>query len=176
MKVVVASKNPVKIASAKEALENMWPEKAFEVLGASVPSGVADQPIGDEETLLGARNRAKAAVVAEPSADLYIGIEGGIMAQDGGYMTAAWIAVYDGKREGSARSAAFHLPPEVCRLLDTGLELGDADDQVFGSSNSKQAGGALGLLTDNKLTRTGLYVPAVMMALIPFLKKELYQL
>ena len=153
----------------------MWPEKAFEVIGISVPSGVPDQPIGDEETLQGARNRSLAASGKFPEADLYVGIEGGIMAQDGGYMTAAWIVVFDGKQEGNARSAAFHLPPAVCRLLDEGLELGDADDQVFGSSNSKQAGGALGLLTDNKLTRTGLYVPAVMMALIPFLKEELYR-
>jgi inosine/xanthosine triphosphatase len=174
MHVIVASRNPVKIAAARAALEAMWPKEAFEVEGLSVPSGVPDQPVGHEETIEGARNRTRNAQKAMPKADFWIGIEGGIVKQEGSYMTMAWIVVWDGKKEGLAQSAMFQLPPAVCELLDEGLELGDADDQVFGSSNSKQAGGALGLLTDGKLNRTGLYQPAAMMALIPFYRKAYF--
>jgi non-canonical (house-cleaning) NTP pyrophosphatase len=52
------------------------------------------------------------------------------------------------------------------------MELGDADDAVFGRSNSKQANGSIGLLTDDALTRTEYYVQAVIMALIPFKKPQ----
>jgi len=173
-KVVVASKNPVKVAAVRLALERTWPEKEFHVEGIAAASGVSDQPKGDEETLLGARNRTRNAQDAAPDADLWVGLEGGIVALDDTYMTKAWMVVWNGTREGVSQSACFQLPPAVCRLLDEGLELGDADDQVFGSQNSKQSGGALGLLTGNKLNRTELYVPAVMMALIPFAQSDLY--
>ncbi|MEZ4688598.1 MAG: inosine/xanthosine triphosphatase [Bacteroidia bacterium] len=176
MHIIVASRNPVKISATRLALETMWPDEAFEVEGFSAPSGVPDQPVGDKETILGARNRTRNAQTAMPDADLWIGIEGGIVKREGSYMTMAWIAVWDGKHEGLAQSAAFQLPPAVCKLLDEGFELGDADDRVFGSNNSKQAGGALGLLTQNKLTRTGLYRPAIMMALIPFYNEELFEM
>jgi non-canonical (house-cleaning) NTP pyrophosphatase len=53
--------------------------------------------------------------------------------------------------------------------------LGEADDLVFGRSNSKQANGAVGLLTDDAVTRTTYYVPAVIFALIPFKNAELYK-
>lgn len=55
-----------------------------------------------------------------------------------------------------------------------GKELGEADDLVFGQTNSKQANGAVGILTDNVLTRTTFYEPAVILALIPFKNPELY--
>jgi len=54
------------------------------------------------------------------------------------------------------------------------MELGDADDQVFSKNNSKQQNGAVGLLTDDVISRKSLYLPAVQMAFIPFLNSELY--
>ncbi|MEO7963075.1 MAG: DUF84 family protein, partial [Gemmatimonadaceae bacterium] len=44
----------------------------------AVPSGVPDQPWGDDETIRGARNRTVAARVAL-DADLGVGIEGGVI-------------------------------------------------------------------------------------------------
>jgi non-canonical (house-cleaning) NTP pyrophosphatase len=55
-----------------------------------------------------------------------------------------------------------------------GMELGDADDAVFGRSNSKQANGAVGILTGNVIDRAELYEQAVVLALIPFKNPELY--
>ena len=55
-----------------------------------------------------------------------------------------------------------------------GLELGQADDIVFGRSNSKQANGAVGILTDDVIDRAQLYEPAVIFALIPFKNPDLY--
>ena len=51
---------------------------------------------------------------------------------------------------------------------------GDADDVVFERSNSKQANGAVGLLTGDVITRASLYAHAVVLALIPFRNMELY--
>ena len=48
------------------------------------------------------------------------------------------------------------------------MELGHADDQVFKRDNSKQANGAIGILTNNVIDREAYYIHAVIMALVPF--------
>jgi len=66
------------------------------------------------------------------------------------------------------------LPKEVSKLIDEGLELGEADDQVFQRQNSKQQNGAVGLLTQDIITRTTYYQEAIILALVPFINSELY--
>ncbi len=45
---------------------------------------------------------------------------------------------------------------------------------VFGQTNSKQKQGAVGLLTQSKVTRSQLYQQAVQPALIPFVNPGLF--
>jgi non-canonical (house-cleaning) NTP pyrophosphatase len=59
-------------------------------------------------------------------------------------------------------------------LIDTGKELGEADDIVFGHTNSKQKNGAVGILTGNVIVRTSYYTEAVILASIPFKNAEIY--
>lgn len=173
-KLVVASKNPVKIESALAGFQEMFPKQEFTVEGISVPSGVSDQPMGDEETYQGAWNRVQAARAALPEASFWIGIEGGNIRKENDMEVMAWIIVQSADRLGKARTAGFYLPPKVIELVNDGYELGHADDLVFGVDNSKQTGGSSGLLTDGVMNRKRFYVPAVILALIPFLKPTLY--
>ncbi|MGD9929164.1 MAG: inosine/xanthosine triphosphatase [Mangrovibacterium sp.] len=173
MKIVVASKNPVKMNAARNAFQLCFPEE-IDVSGVQVSSDVADQPMSEEETLLGARNRARKAAGSILDGDFYVGIEGGIEMLSGRMFAFAWIVVSDGRTEGEARTATFELPPEVGRLVLGGMELGDADDQVFSRQNSKQQNGAVGLLSHDRVTRETLYQQAMVLALIPFLNPKLY--
>ena len=171
--IVVASKNPVKIAAALEGFQRMFPGNTYSTNGINVPSSVPDQPFTDAETLHGALNRAQNAREQEPQADYWIGIEGGVEdtpGQTAGTLQSfAWIVIVDsGGRTGKARTAAFYQPEEVARLVRGGMELGHADDVVFGKSNSKQANGSVGLLTGDVIKREDYYVQAVILALIPF--------
>lgn len=167
--VMVGSLNPVKIEAARLGFEAIFPNKAWEMRGVSVPSGVSHQPIGDEETLAGAAERARAALNTSPDAEYGIGIEGGCAWLGDELLTMAWVVICGrGGHTGKARSAAFVLPKEIAVLVAEGLELGDADDRVFGQSNSKQKNGSIGLLTGDVITRASYYAPAVSMALIPF--------
>ncbi|MCI4670928.1 MAG: inosine/xanthosine triphosphatase [Bacteroidia bacterium] len=174
MNIVVASQNPVKLDAVQEGVEELWPNIDPDIIGLSVPSGVGAQPMTEMETLEGARNRVRRAIEHSPSANYWAGIEGGV--QDIGKKMAAfaWVVVSDGEKWGEARSATFFLPDEVAKLVRSGIELGEADDKVFGATNSKQKNGAIGLLTHNTITRTSLYVPAVIMAFIPFIRPEFY--
>ena len=89
-------------------------------------------------------------------------------------LTFAWIYIKGEKLIGKGRSASFFLPEKVADVVKQGKELGDADDIVFGKSNSKQQNGAVGILTGDVITRTALYVPAVILALVPFKNVSLY--
>jgi non-canonical (house-cleaning) NTP pyrophosphatase len=76
--------------------------------------------------------------------------------------------------DSQSQTGKFYLPPPVAELIHQGMELGQADDIVFGRSNSKQEDGAIGLLTKNVIDRTHLYEHAVILALVPFRNKNLY--
>lgn len=172
--VIIASSNPVKINAAREGFSKIFPDRSFEFKGIEVPSGVPDQPMTDEETLLGASNRASNARTAASEADFWVGIEGGIHETSEGMLAFAWVVVLSNEREGKSRTSTFYLPPKVTELIHAGIELGHANDQVFGEKNSKHKGGAVGSLTGGVLNRSEYYVQPVLLALIPFLNPEIY--
>ena len=66
------------------------------------------------------------------------------------------------------------LPPKIGELIKQGYELGTADDMFFGRENSKKTNGSVGLLTNDLVTRSQMFENAITMALIPFVKPELY--
>ncbi|OGM31513.1 inositol monophosphatase [Candidatus Woesebacteria bacterium RIFCSPHIGHO2_01_FULL_44_21] len=174
-RVVVASANPVKINTTEIGFAKMFPEVLFKVEGISAPSGVSDQPMSEEETMIGATNRANNVAKLVPNADYWVGIEGGLEERNGGMEGFAWIVVKSKNGKfGKGRTGAFFLPKKVVQLIKQGKELGEADDIVFGLKNSKQANGAVGILTGDVLTRTTFYEPAVILALIPFKNPRLY--
>lgn len=173
-KVIIASKNPVKIEAVKQGFEKMFPGETFEFMGISVPSGVKDQPFNSEETLKGATNRADNALNEIENADFCAGIEGGIEPIGEEMEAFAWVVIRSSKKYGKSRTGTFFLPKEVVKLIKKGKELGEADDIVFKRNNSKQQNGAVGILTGNVIDRTKYYSEAVVLALIPFKNTELY--
>jgi inosine/xanthosine triphosphatase len=173
--LVIASTNPVKVQAAVNGFRRMFPDAEVNAVTVSVSSEVAHQPLSDEETLRGALNRSRNAQSVHPDADYWIGIEGGIQSIGREMTASAWIVVRSKEMIGQARTGTFFLPPAVAELIRQGKELGEADDIVFGRSNSKQENGAVGLLTNNVINRAQLYEHAMILALIPFKNENLYQ-
>jgi len=173
-KVVIASKNPVKQAAVQNGFKAVFNYSNFDFAGISVESEVSDQPKNDQETLMGATNRANNARKLQPGASYWVGIEGGIEQNDNEMVAFAWVVIISENNTGKAKTASFFLPNKVVELVKEGKELGVADDEVFGTNNSKQKSGAVGLLTDNIIDRERYYTEAVILALIPFKKPHLY--
>lgn len=162
--VIVASLNPAKIKAVESAFVEVFPSQKFVFIGTSVDSGVSDQPMSSLETKLGAQNRVANAKKAIPKADYYVGLEAGIE----GNATFAWMLIEGQGLHGESRSSSLMLPPKVLKLIEQGQELGDAMDTVYGTTNIKQKGGAIGILTHNLLSRSKVYHQALILALIPF--------
>lgn len=172
--IVVASQNPVKAEAVLNGFQRLFPDEIFSVELISVPSSVSDQPMSDNAALTGAKNRAVNAKAAVPTGQFWVGVEGGCDFLNSEMVAFAWVVVLSDQLTGKARTALFQLPQEVQTLVESGLELGDADDRIFGEKNSKQKSGAVGLLTGEVVTRTSLYEQAVILALIPFKNPALY--
>lgn len=175
-RIVVASKNPVKLRATLEGFQALFPDEAFEIESIVVSSGVGDQPYSDEETLQGAIERAEAAWRRKSNgeAEYWVGIEGGVRETEHGMEAFAWVVVKSTSILGKGKTGTFFLPEAVAELVRDGKELGEADDIVFERQNSKQDVGAVGLLTNNLIDRTEFYKHATILALIPFKNPAYY--
>jgi inosine/xanthosine triphosphatase len=158
MKVAIGTLNRTKIA----AVQTVFSNEAYEFVFNQVPSGVSNQPFSDEETLQGAINRAKNALIKE-NADIGIGLEGGVVVEPNQTMWLCnWGALVD--RAGIvvvAGGARIPLPPEVANELMNGRELAEVMDEYTGKRNIRTNEGAIGVFTSGFVNRTDMYVHIV---------------
>jgi inosine/xanthosine triphosphatase len=175
VKVLVGSRNPVKIGAVRNALQPLFPDRDVACEGMHAPSGVADQPMTVAETREGAVNRMN--VCRERGgADFYVALEGGVDVTVDGPGTFGYVAIAHGDEVSIGCSAWLPLPPAVYEALLEGEELGHVMDRLFGTTNIKQQGGAIGLVTNGHATRESAYTQAMVLAMAPFLHPELYGL
>lgn len=170
--IAIGSSNPVKLAAARAVIARA--ARGATVVPIPVPSGVPDQPFGDEETITGARNRARAAREAL-DADLGLGLEGGVVDSPEGMRTCAWcVIVHRDGREGVGGSLAMPLPDAVAKMIREGMELGHAMDALVAERGTKHGKGAVGILTAGRIDRQAAYEVLVTYAMAPFVTPELY--
>lgn len=190
--VAVGSCNPCKLTAVTDAFSTVLsslpappqrsePQTEPTFHTYSAPSGVPDQPMGDAETLLGAKNRALAAAsmhleAAGAPAHFSVGLEGGIVDDGDTMWCMAYMAVYAPSTQafGVARTAAFALPPLMARLVREGVELGVADDIVTRRENSKQGEGTVGVLSNGAIPRGEYYRHALVLALSQWAAGDVY--
>jgi inosine/xanthosine triphosphatase len=172
MKIKVGTHNPLKVRATRNVMEKIYTN--VDVEGIEVDSGVGDQPIGLDETIQGAVNRARNAFL---DADLSVGIESGLLAAPHsitGYLDLQWCAIYDGERITLGVSAGFEYPPVVVEEVLKGQEVGEVMDEVTGVEKLGQKTGAVSILTKGLLDRTENTEQCVLMAMIPRMNKGVY--
>ncbi|WP_407568870.1 inosine/xanthosine triphosphatase [Deinococcus altitudinis] len=170
--VSAGSTNPAKLKPVQTVFGQVYP--GAEVQGISVPSGVREQPIGVEETTLGAINRARAALAGVPGAVFGAGLEGGVRFDGHGCWLFGVVAVVNGARLELGRTAELRLPEQVAERLRAGEELGPVMDTLTGERNIKQKAGTVGFLTGGLLTRSDVWRMALTLSLAPFMHPQLY--
>ena len=176
VRVAVGSDNPVKIEAVKVAAMRLFGDA--DVRGYAVQSGVADQPFEDE-TWEGARTRARLALARWPEADFGVGIEAGLFDTPaiGGLVDVQACVVLDhAGRFTYGHGPGFSYPADISEELRKGATVGDVLGRVSGIHDIGKKEGAVGYLARGHVTRTQLTEPAVLMAFLPRLRPELYQL
>lgn len=172
MLITVGSKNPNKLQAVKEAflLFQRFQDARFESFASN--SGVSDQPLGLDEIITGAKQRATHAFL---DCHLSVGLESGLIPVPqtrNGYMNISACAIYNGNSHFTSLGPAFELPAVIVKLvIEQKLELDEAIFQSGFSSNPRigYSEGIIGMLTDGVVTRKDYMIPAVTMALSGFL-------
>ncbi|MFS0574823.1 DUF84 family protein [Sporosarcina sp. 179-K 3D1 HS] len=155
MDFVIGSTNNAKVQAATEIIKRQYPSANLET--RDVASEVSDQPFGDEETMAGAVNRAKAAALTKKGA-VGIGLEGGVRMVGRQMYLCNWgaLSLPDGKIF-TAAGAQVPLPLEIAEQLLGGKELGPVVDEYFQASGIRQREGAIGMFTAHLVNRSQLF-------------------
>lgn len=155
MNIAIGTKNPVKIQAVKSAFEQAQLDADF--TSYDVPSEVSAQPISDEETRLGAVNRARHAQLKD-HAEVGIGLEGGVKWIEGTLYLCNWGALVTAEDTTfTAMGAGLPLPEEIAKGIEAGSELGPLMDHFTSRTGIRHAEGAIGVFTNNLITRQSMF-------------------
>lgn len=173
MRVVVGSQNPVKVEATHQAFAQYFDK--VEVIAEHVESGVQPFPMSQTETMTGAVNRAHTAFAKQSSTDFGVGIEGGLLSLDNRFFIQAFVAVVNATKLGLGRSGAIEVSKSLVAAIDSKSDTSKQTvDRILGRTNLFQREGVMGVLTQNRLTRTQVLRDAVIFALPKFLVPNYY--
>jgi inosine/xanthosine triphosphatase len=171
MRVTVGSGNPVKVRAVREVFRAIgFPAQ---VRGLRVTTDVSDQPF-DQEAVRGAMNRARAAL---GEGDYGVGIEAGLVwsPELSDYFDVQYCAVVDRSgRVTVGHGPGFAYPPKVLEKVKAGSTVGEAMARLTGIRGIGSKQGAIGYLTEGRLDRQRLTESAVLMAMVPRIRRDLY--
>jgi inosine/xanthosine triphosphatase len=185
--IAVGSTRKPKLAAVREAVDGMSDllaaDTSIEIVGVEVESGVNHTPLSCEESMRGARQRAEwLQQVANREAkpwNYFVGLEGGLAVIEDGerrVFLESWAYVSDGTRGHFGRSAAVELPETLAEeVFVRGTELSIAIDQFAGAAGIRDAQGAWGVLSGNKITRQEAFRFALIAAFAPFFNQTMYR-
>ena len=186
--IAVGSTRKPELAAVREAVDGMSDllaaETSIEIVGVEVESGVNHTPLSCEESMRGARQRAEwLQQVAKREAkpwNYFVGLEGGIAVIGDGerrVFLESWAYVSDGTRGHFGRSAAVELPEALAEeVFVRGKDLSITIDQFAGGeAGIRDAQGAWGVLSGNKITRQEAFRVALIAAFAPFFNQPMYR-
>lgn len=155
MDFMIGSVNVAKVTAANDVISHYFPHST--ISSVEVGSGVSNQPYGDEETRLGAINRALRAA-GKNGETIGIGLEGGVRLIDEQMYLCNWGALVlpNGKRF-TAGGAQIPLPQEIAVRVAAGNELGHVVDTYFELSGIRSKEGAIGMFTAGAVNRNDLF-------------------
>lgn len=171
MKVFVGTGNEVKVRAVERVLGRIY--ENVEVRGRKVDSGVSPQPY-DDDAVKGAAARAKQAI---GDGDLGVGIEAGLFRQEETrrHLDIQYCAIAD--RAGRITigcGPGFEHPPQIMKMVREGRTVGEAVEALTGIKDIGRKEGAIGYLTAGRMNRQELTEIAVLMAMVPRIRRRLY--
>lgn len=190
-RVRVGTMNAPKLEAVRAAFAAFAPQ--VQIDGVVVDSGVPEQPVGYDEIIRGARNRASLAAAAS-ECDFGVGIEDGLVplptadcgATVNAHMNVGCAAVTDGQRTAIGFSSAFAYPlaclepavrerKPIGEIFDRLWQQREADSSARGGPSASTSGN-IGRLSGGVLSRSEYARHGVLCALVAFLQPDLYEI
>lgn len=116
----IGTNNKEKVATAHKVLKQVIMDEEFKLEGLDVPSGFGETPV-DEETKLGAHNRAKA--LLNMGCDYALGVESGLVERYGDTYEEAWCCIMSKSGIWYGYSSGLKVPNILTKMMkERGLE------------------------------------------------------
>ena len=173
LKVAVGSTNEVKV----EAVRSVFAQAFGLVEVASVkPDDTFERQPMEERVVEGAVRRAKLAL-ERTGADFGVGVEAGLFYNKSldRFLDVQYCAIVDASgRLTVGHGPGFEYPPSVVESVLKGGTVGDTMSVITDIEDIGRKQGSIGYLSDGMIDRRRLTEIAVLMALIPRIRRELY--
>lgn len=156
MNWIIGSNSPAKIKTAEKVITQITSLAGpdLSVTGFAADSGVGNTP-RDQETFMGAQNRAIYCQAANPKADYWVGLESGLAKRYGHIFEEAWACVIS--KDGQTvygYSSGLKVPDSVlARMADTQLEHWQVMPTIRAEKGLEDEKDTWGNYTGNQLLR-----------------------
>jgi inosine/xanthosine triphosphatase len=177
LRVAVGTSNRVKVEAVTQAFRTAFPGLAVKVRQIRVRSGVPEQPT-EAETYRGAQLRAERALAASHDADYAVGVEAGLMRSAilGRHLDVQYVVILDKEGGRSAsHGGGFYYPRHVEEEILRGRTVSAVLGPIAGDPRLGSTSGAVGFLSKGVVDRRELTRHAVLLALVPRIRRDLYQ-
>lgn len=173
MIIATGTKNPTKVEGIRRAFSRYFSNLEIRTIDTSTV--VLAQPISLREIMLGAIKRAKLALDTFES-NFGVGVEAGIFRLGNNYIEHQQAVIMNSKGKFSiGHSSGFMLPKGlVHRMIKEKRELEFYAEELTNVKNIGDKEGIVYHLTKRTIRRVDLTEQCVMMALVPWLNRDLY--
>ena len=170
MKIALGTTSEQKKAIVERVAVKTWPD--LEILSCDVPSGIADQPLSLDETIMGSINRATHASQVNGDFVYAIGMEAGLQKWNDVYYLVCSVAINDHQNSFIGLSSPVPVPNEVSRLVLEGLQFGE---EIRKYRETKSLDQKMQLIIDELINRSDSFSTALERALEQLLNKGIFK-
>ena len=172
MKIVVCSKNKAKNEAVESVIKDFISD--YEIISLDTNSNVSETPIGDQEGILGCKNRIIDAINQVSDANLYIAMEGILTETFDETFLCGWTVIYnkDKNEYYYGCSAKVHVPSVIVNDLSKDERLSDKVAKYFNCTEEEVRNyGTNGMLTNGCYRRVDEFTDSVLCAISSKYKK-----
>ena len=171
MKIVICSKNKAKNNAVNNVLKEFFQD--YKLISLETSSQVSETPIGDEEGILGCKNRIEDAKKKQ-AANLYIAMEGILTKVYDETFLCGWTLIFDVESNEYLYgcSSKIRIPKEIIKNLDKNTRLSTLVANYMNSTDKEiSVIGTNGILTNGCYTREAEFTDSILCAISSKYKK-----
>ena len=171
MKIIICSKNNAKNNAVNNVLKQFFQD--YKLISLETDSKVSETPIGDEEGILGCKNRIEDAK-SKQKADLYIAMEGIITKAYDEMFLCGWTLIFDEESNDYLYgcSSKIRIPKDIAKKIDKNTRLSTVVAEYMNSTDQEiSIIGTNGVLTNGCYTREKEFTDSVLCAISSKYKK-----
>jgi inosine/xanthosine triphosphatase len=180
MLIAIGSTNVVKVQAVEELVKEYPKLQNARIVSLSVPSEISAQPITMDETIQGAKNRARNAFKACQDCSYSFGIESGLFEAPGaqtGFLNVCVCCIYNGQDFHIGFSTGFEVPAPILHYItEHKMDLSQAcvESGITNNTHIGSSEGLIGILTKGRVNRKDYTKESVATALIQLENTDWY--